>query len=242
MTIKAAIFDVFGTCVDWRRGVAEAVAPAFATKGIEIDPDAFATAWRAEYQPGMEVVRSAGRPYTALDILHRENLERALAKNGLAGAFSEAEKDALNRAWEKLPAWEDVAQGLASIREKVLVAPCSNGSIALMSRLARFAGLEWDAILGAEIAQDYKPKPAVYLASAAAFGLAPSEVLMVAAHNDDLAAARALGFPTAFVPRPTEHGPDQTTDRSPTEQWDIVATDFAELAATLPRPVHVPWE
>ncbi|MEO0428330.1 MAG: haloacid dehalogenase type II [Pseudomonadota bacterium] len=234
MTIKAAIFDVFGTCVDWRRGVAEAVAPAFAAKGIALDPAAFADAWRAEYQPGMEAVRSQGRPYTALDILHRENLDRALTATGLEATFSEAEKDALNRAWEKLPAWPDVPAGLTAIRARVLVAPCSNGSIALMSRLARFAGLEWDAILGAEIARDYKPKPVVYTASAAAFGLAPEELVMVAAHNDDLVAARAQGLRTAFVPRPAEHGPGQTKDLAPSEDWDIVAEDFHAAAAALP--------
>ncbi|MEM6677625.1 MAG: HAD family hydrolase, partial [Pseudomonadota bacterium] len=152
MTIKAAIFDVFGTVVDWRRGVAEAVAPVFAAKGIEDDAYAFADAWRQEYQPAMEGVRSNARPYTPLDILHRENLDRVLEARGLADAFDEAERAALNQAWEKLPAWPDSVPGIARLRATLLVAPCSNGSIALMSRLARFAGLSWDAILGADVA------------------------------------------------------------------------------------------
>ncbi|MEL6575921.1 MAG: haloacid dehalogenase type II [Pseudomonadota bacterium] len=234
MTIKAAIFDVFGTCVDWRRGVAEAIAPTFSEKGVAFDPYTFADAWRDEYQPGMETVRSAGRPYTALDVLHRENLDRALTATGLEGVFTDSEKDTLNHAWEKLPGWTDVPEGLAAIRAKLLVAPCSNGSIALMSRLARFAGLEWDAILGADVARNYKPEPVVYTASAAAFGLAPQEVLMVAAHNGDLAAARETGLRTAFIPRPTEHGPGQTKDLEPTSDWDFVAADFHALAEQLP--------
>ncbi|MEM9783381.1 MAG: HAD family hydrolase, partial [Pseudomonadota bacterium] len=147
MTVKAAIFDVFGTVVDWRTGVAEAVAPALAAKGTGLEPRAFADAWRAEYQPGMERVRSGGRPYVALDVLHRENLERVLAAHGLSAAFGDHEKAALNTAWEQLPPWPDSVGGIAAIAVQMPVAPCSNGSIGLMVRLARFAGLTWDAIL-----------------------------------------------------------------------------------------------
>ncbi|MEM6942287.1 MAG: haloacid dehalogenase type II, partial [Pseudomonadota bacterium] len=204
MKIEAAIFDVFGTCVDWRRGVAEAAAPVFAAKGIATDAHIFADAWRAEYQPAMETIRRDGRPYTPLDILHRENLERVLAAHDLATAFDDDEKAALNRAWEKLPPWPDTVPGLDALKRTLIIAPCSNASVALSTRLARFGGLPWDCILGAEIAQDYKPKPAVYRASAAALQLEPAQVLMVAAHNGDLAAARAEGFATAFVPRLTE--------------------------------------
>lgn len=231
--LKAAIFDVFGTVVDWRRGVAEAVRPAFEAKQIALAPELFADAWRREYQPGMEPIRSGQRGYTALDILHRENLDRALAASGLAEAFSAGERDAMNAAWEKLPPWPDAAEGVRQIRSAMLVAPCSNGSIALMVRLARFAGLSWDAILGAEIAGTYKPEPAVYLRSAAALGALPHEVVMVAAHNGDLAAARAAGLATAFVPRPTEHGPGQATDLEPSEEWDFAAPDLPALARRL---------
>ena len=141
--------------------------------------------------------------------------------------------DSLNTAWERLDPWPDVTDGLSAMRENRIIAPCSNGSIALMTRLARYARLPWDCILGAEIARDYKPKPAVYLASCAALRLPAHAVMMVAAHNDDLHAARAAGLRTAFVPRPAEHGPDQTTDLAPDAEWDIVADDFNDLAARL---------
>lgn len=233
MTPKAAIFDVFGTVVDWRRGVAEAVAPVLAAKGIAVAPEAFADAWRAEYDPAMARVREGARGYVPLDDLHLENLERVLARLAIAERFTETERREMNRAWEKLPPWPDSVAGLAAIRARRLVAPCSNGSVALMARLARFGGLEWDCILGAETARDYKPNPAVYLASAAALRLAPAEVVMVAAHNGDLRAARAVGLQTAFVPRPGEHGPGQTIDLAPEGDWDFVAEDFPALARQL---------
>ncbi|MEM1382858.1 MAG: haloacid dehalogenase type II [Pseudomonadota bacterium] len=233
MAIRAAIFDVFGTVVDWRRGIAGAVAPLFDAKGIAHPPEAFADAWRAEYQPGMEQVRSGNRGYVALDRLHRENLDRALAACNLCDAFDSTERDALNQAWGRLPAWQDSVPGISAIARYCPVAPCSNGSIALMTRLARFAGLPWDCILGADIAEAYKPQPEVYRASTAALGLMPNQVLMVAAHNADLAAARAVGLRTAFVPRRREHGSGQSTDLDPTEDWDLVAADITDLAGQI---------
>ncbi len=220
---RAFIFDVFGTCVDWRRSVAREVAPVLA----DVDAFAFADAWRGEYQPAMERIRAGGRGYVALDILHLENLDRVLDRFGI----DLEDRAGLNRAWERLDPWPDVVAGLQALREKGLLATCSNGSIGMMARLARWGGLPWDAIVGADIAGDYKPKPAVYLRSAEVLGLAPESVTMVAAHNDDLVAARAAGLRTAFVPRPTEHGPGQESDLGPSEEWDIVASDFIELAA-----------
>jgi len=234
MAIKAAIFDVFGTVVDWRRGVSEAVAPALAAQGGP-DPEAFADAWRAEYQPAMETVRSGQRGYVSLDDLHLENLDRVLARYGLAAAFGAAERAELNAAWEQLPPWPDAVAGLSAMKADRIIAPCSNGSIALMTRLARFGGLPWDCILGADVARAYKPDPQAYLGSAAALRLAPAEVVMVAAHNDDLHAARAAGLATAFVPRPTEKGPAQTTDLASDAAWDYIAENFVALAAAL-RP------
>lgn len=235
--IGAAIFDVFGTVVDWREGVAAAARRAFAAKRIDADPHAFADAWRGEYQPAMERVRSGQRGYVPLDDLHLENLERVLARFGIAERFDAGERGELNRAWERLPPWPDSAPAIAAMRAAGLIAaPCSNGSIALMARLARFAGLGWDCILGADVARAYKPDPLAYRRSVAALRLPPSAVVMVAAHNDDLAAARAEGLRTAFVPRPLEHGPGQTSDLAPAEDWDFVATDLEELAATLARP------
>lgn len=221
--IEAAIFDVFGTCVDWRGSVAREVAAVLPG----VDATAFAVAWRAEYDPAMARVREGARGYVPLDDLHLENLHRVAARFGVTAP------DSLNAAWERLDPWPDVVPGLAEMRRARIVAPCSNGSIALMTRLARHAGLPWDCILGAELARDYKPKPGVYLASAAALRLPPAAVMMVAAHNDDLFAARAAGLATAFVPRPTEHGPGQTRDLAPASDWDIVAADFGDLARQL---------
>ena len=223
--VQALIFDVFGTCVDWRTSVTREVAHHVP----EVDPLAFATAWRAEYDPAMARIREGNRGYIPLDDLHLENLLR------VAQDFNVTLKDAetLNHAWEKLDPWSDVPNGLTAIKQKAFVAPCSNGSIALMTRLARYADLPWDCILGAEIARNYKPHPSVYLASAAALRLTPNEVVMVAAHNGDLHAARAAGLKTAFVPRPKEHGPDQTSDLEPDADWDFVARDFRDLAHML---------
>lgn len=232
MKVRAAAFDVFGTVVDWRSGVAAVMETAFRAKGIAQDAAAFADAWRGEYQPAMQRIRSGARGYVPLDDLHRENLDIVLAARGLGGMFPETERADLARAWEQLPPWADSVGGLEAIRAKVPVATCSNGSIALMLHLARFAGLRWDAILGADIARDYKPQAAAYLATCAALRLPPGEVLMVACHNDDLAAARAAGLLTAFVARPDELGPGLGA-KAPTADWDFVAPDFHALAAML---------
>ncbi|MEM7176867.1 MAG: haloacid dehalogenase type II [Pseudomonadota bacterium] len=230
--IRAAIFDVFGTVVDWRTGVAAVAGRSFAEHGIALDPLAFADAWRDEYQPAMEQIRSGGRGYVALDDLHFENLNRILPRFGLEGVFDDASLWALNAAWERLPPWPDSVPGLTAIRQAMIIAPCSNGSIALMSRLARFGALPWDCILGADVARTYKPEPDAYLRSVAALRLEPGEVLMVAAHNSDLSAAAENGLKTAFVPRPDEHGPGMG-EASPTGDWTLVARDFKDLARQL---------
>lgn len=231
--IEALIFDVFGTVVDWRTGIARETDAVFRHRGIDLDPFVFADAWRAEYDPAMARIREGNRGYVALDTLHRENLDRVLERFGLNASFDEPARAALNHAWEKLPPWPDSAAGLDRLKQHYIIAPCSNGSIALMTRLAKYGGLNWDAVTGAELARDYKPQPAVYLASASALGLAPDQVMMVAAHNRDLAAARETGLKTAFLPRPTEHGPGQTIDLEAEEDWDVVAEDLVDLAARL---------
>ncbi|MDF2235551.1 haloacid dehalogenase type II [Albimonas sp. CAU 1670] len=228
MKPKALIFDVFGTVVDWRGGVAAFVAPALQARGLTVEPTALADAWRAEYQPAMQRIREGGRGYIPLDDLHRENLDRALEALGIADAFDAPARDALNPAWEALPPWADVAEGMARLRERVFLAPCSNGSTALMVRLARFAGLRWDCILGADVARNYKPESVVYHASAAALRLARGEVMMVAAHDGDLRAARAAGLQTAFVPRAGEYGTGKP--EMPTQTYDVMAEDFVDLA------------
>jgi len=229
--VRALIFDVFGTLVDWRGSIAREARATLGPLGIETDWLAFADAWRDQYQPAMEEVRAGRLPFCKLDRLHRRNLDIVLAALGLE-RVDEATRVELNLAWHRLDAWPDVAPGLARLRQGFLLAPCSNGNISLMVDLARRNGFAWDAILGAEIARDYKPKPAVYLAAADAFDCAPEATMMVAAHSSDLAAAAETGLATAFVARPDEYGPGRG-ERSPATAVDIVATDLGDLAARL---------
>ena len=230
MAPQAFIFDVFGTLVDWRSSIARQAAERFDRLGIAgVDPDAFADHWRGRYQPAMARVRDGGRGYVALDVLHAENLDETLRHFDLDHVAG-AERADWARDWERLDPWPDVVEGLRACREHALVAPCSNGSIALMARLARHGGLPWDCILGADIARDYKPKPAVYRACCAALRLVPGDVMMVACHNDDLAAARRSGLATGFFARPTEHGAGQRVDLEATADWTVVARDLPDLA------------
>ena len=232
--IKALIFDVFGTLVDWRSGIARETKAFMAEHGVQgIEPEAFADAWRAQYQPAMARIRGGRRGYVALDQLHYENLMVVLKAFELEDRFAEADLRSFARAWEKLPAWPDVSPGLYRLKRTFAIAPCSNGSIALMTWLAKYTDLPWDCVLGAEIAKNYKPKHAVYQRSAEALGLDLGEVMMVAAHNDDLIAARDAGLKTAFVPRPKEHGPGQSIDLEPTSKWDLIAKNFNDLADQL---------
>lgn len=227
--IRALIFDVFGTLVDWHGSVAREVAQIL---GPHVsDPAQFATDWRAQYQPSMQAVRSGALPFSKLDLLHRRNLDVVLAARGLHDV-DEATRQRLNLAWHRLDAWPDVAPGLQRLRQRFLLAPCSNGNISLMVDLARRNQLPWDAILGAELARDYKPKPVVYLTAAGAFDCQPSEVLMVAAHSDDLDAAAACGLRTAHIARPDEHGPG-IGERAATVPVDWQAQGLTDLAEQL---------
>jgi 2-haloacid dehalogenase len=233
MNIRALVFDVFGTCVDWRTGIAREVAAFAKTHGISgVDGAKFADAWRALYQPRMEEVRSGRRPWTILDVLHRESLDRVCADFGVKGVAAAA-LDEFNRAWHRLDPWPDVIEGLARLKTKYVIAPLSNGNVALLLNMAKRAGLPWDAILGAEVARAYKPLPESYLRTAAILGLAPAQVMLVAAHNDDLAAAAATDLKCGFVPRPAEYGPGQTKDLAPERAWDVVAADFLDLAGKM---------
>ncbi|MGG5808063.1 haloacid dehalogenase type II [Falsiroseomonas sp. CW058] len=231
---RALLFDVFGTVVDWRSGIAREAAPFLARHGLRLDPHAFADAWRRRYQPAMEAVRSGARPFTRLDTLHRENLDAVLRDHGLDPAgVPAAELDALNHAWHRLDPWPDAVAGLLRLKARFVIAPLSNGNVALLLDMAKRAGLPWDAILGAEVAQAYKPRPEAYLRTAEILGLAPADCMLVAAHNDDLAAARRCGFGTGFVARPAEYGPGQAKDLAPEQDWDVVARDFGDLADRL---------
>jgi len=232
--IQALLFDVFGTVVDWRSCVAREAAPFLSRYGASADPHAFADAWRRRYAPAMEEVRAGRRGYVRLDVLHRENLLAILPDFGIDPAgVPETEIDSLNHAWHRLDPWPDSVAGLTRLKQRFIIAPLSNGNIRLMIDIAKRAGLPWDAILGAELVQTYKPRPEAYLGTADILGLPPSAICMVAAHNSDLAAARACGLRTAFIPRPTEHGPGQTTDFVPADAWDFVADDITVLADQL---------
>lgn len=231
MAVKALFFDVFGTMVDWRNGVAREAKRVLAPLGHAIDWLAFADAWRAEYQPGMEEVRAGRIGFCKLDLLHRRNLDRILPRFDLR-ELGEAARAELNLAWHRLDAWPDVAPGFARLRQRYLLAPVSNGNISLLVDLARRNMLPWDAILGAEVAGDYKPKPRVYLAAATALDLAPADCLMVAAHSSDLAAATDCGLRTAHVARAGEHGPG-TGETAPRVPVDIAAASFVDLADKL---------
>ena len=229
--VEALFFDVFGTLVDWRTSIAREAEKVLGPLGHRLDWVAFADAWRAEYQPGMEAVRSGRIPFSKLDVLHRLNLERFIPRFGLTG-LSDAVLDDLTMAWHRLDTWPDVPAALARLKRKYIVAPCSNGNIALMVDLARHNNLPWDAILGAEIAGDYKPKPRVYLAACQALDLAPAQCMMVAAHSSDLAAAAQCGLRTAHTARVDEYGP-HTGEAKPTVPVDYAAKDLAELADQL---------
>lgn len=231
MAIRALFFDVFGTLVDWRGGVARETERVLSPLGWRLDWLAFADAWRDEYQPGMEEVRAGRIPFSKLDVLHRRNLERILPRFGISGLAEEVAHE-LNLAWHRLDAWPDVPGGLARLRNCALLAPVSNGNISLMADIARRNALHWDAILGAETAGDYKPKPRVYHAACAALDLAPGDCMMVAAHTNDLLAAGSCGLRTAHVARPHERGPGKG-EAAPAAPVDIAAANLEDLAAKL---------
>ena len=230
--VRALTFDVFGTVVDWRSGIIREAEAIGRSRGISWDWAKFADAWRALYQPSMNRVRRGELPWRPLDELHRSALEQILREFGVEG-LSEAEIDYLNRAWHRLDPWPDAIPGLSRLRRGYILATLSNGNVALLVNMAKRAGLPWDAVLGAEVARHYKPDPEAYLHTAALLGLRPDECMMVAAHNRDLLAAGALGFRTAFVPRPTEYGPNQTVDLAAERSYDVQARDFLDLADQL---------
>jgi len=236
--VNALFFDVFGTLVDWRTGIARDAQALLEPQGIAIDWLDFADAWRAQYQPTMEEVRAGRIPFSKLDVLHRRNLERIRPRFGL-GKLDEATLAGLTLAWHRLDAWPDVPPAMARLHERFLLAPVSNGNISLMVDLARRNGFPWDAILGAEIAGDYKPKPRVYLAACEALDLPPEECMMVAAHSSDLAAAAACGLRTAHVARPDEAGPGKG-ESAPKVAVDVAARTLGDLADSLSRESPAP--
>jgi 2-haloacid dehalogenase len=238
MQIRALAFDVFGTVVDWRSGIAREMAPFLARLGRpDIDPAAFADEWRGLYQPAMEECRSGRRPYTRLDILNRETLETLLARHAIAPASiaEDALADAAH-AWRRLDPWPDAVAGLTRLKAVLPIVTLSNANTALSLAMARRAGLPWDAILGAESTGHYKPLPQAYLGTADILGIAPAELCLVAAHHSDLAAARACGLATAHVARPLEYGGRPAPDRAAAQAWDHQVDSLTALADAFGAP------
>jgi 2-haloacid dehalogenase len=229
ISVKALVFDTFGTVVDWRSSVARDVAALAKKKEVSLDAAKFADAWRAGYGPSMNRVRSGELPWTKLDALHRMTLDKILVDFKFTG-LTEEEKDDLNRAWHRLTPWPDAVAGLTRLKKKFIIAPLSNGNISLMTDLAKYAGLPWDVILGAELARHYKPDREVYQSAADILDVKPADVMMVAAHLGDLRAARQVGLRTAFVTRPKEFGPDGKPDLKGDASVELSATDFNDLA------------
>ena len=231
--VRALVFDVFGTVVDWRSAIVRDGRALAAAKGLDVDWEAFADAWRAGYQPAMQRVRSGEVGWTTIDRLHREILESLLPGFGL-DRLDERQRDDLNRVWHRLDPWPDVVAGLARLKRRYTIATLSNGNVSLLVDMAKRAGLPWDTVLSAELFGHYKPDREVYLGAARVLDVAPAELLMVAAHPSDLAAAARAGLRTAYVPRPHEYGPGGGLRDAPGAQtFDFVAADFGALADRL---------
>ena len=238
LKVKALLFDVFGTVVDWRTGIAREVESIAKKNDISLDPFDFADAWRAEYQPAMEEIRKGRRSFTVLDILHMENLKKIAPKFNMHN-LSDDDFEFLVTAWHRLPGWPDSSDGLNLLKKKYILASQSNGNIALIVNMAKISNLNWDVVLGAEVIGHYKPDPEAYLKACNALNFKTEECLMVAAHEDDLKAARQQGMKTAYVHRPFEYGKDklfdiaEVNDYKTDREWDIVSTDLKNLAKQL---------
>lgn len=233
--VSALVFDVFGTVVDWRGSIIREGRKLGRERRVRVDWAAFADAWRAGYRPAMARVRSGALPWTTIDALHRRILDELLGQFGING-LSEAEKDHLNRAWHRLRPWPDARRGLTRLKRAFTLATLSNGNVALLVNMAKHARLPWDCVFSAELFRHYKPDPETYLGAARLLGLAPRQVMLVAAHKDDLFAAKACGLSTAYVRRPLEYGPQVRVDLKPQRAFDFNAGDFLDLAdQLLPR-------
>ena len=232
LPIKALVFDTFGTVVDWRSSLIAEFEAFGAARGLTVDWVGLVDAWRAGYAPAMDRVRSGELPWTTLDVLHRMTLDPLLHRFGADGLDEDA-RDHLNRGWHRLHGWPDAVPGLTRLRTRFTIGPLSNGNVSLLVEMAKFAGLPWDMVFGADLFEHYKPDPQTYLGACALLDLPPSQVMMVAAHNHDLKAALAAGLRTAFIPRPTEYGPGQTKDQRAEGPWYVVADGLEDLATRL---------
>ena len=227
--VRAILFDVFGSVVDWRTSLINDLTAWSATRGFTANWAALVDDWRGAYAPSMDRVRKGELPWTILDDLHRSTLEVLAREHGLPD-LSDADLDHINRGWHRLKPWPDSVDGLTRLKSRYIIGPLSNGNVALLVNMAKTAGLPWDVICSTELFAHYKPDPETYLGAAKILGLAPHQVMLAAAHNNDLAAARACGLATAFFPRPTEYGPRQSRDYAADQPWDVVADNISDLA------------
>ena len=230
--LRAILFDTFGTVVDWRSSLVAELTKFGAARGIAADWVTLVDHWRAAYAPSMDRVRRGDAPWTKLDDLHRQSLDTLVEKAGIEG-LTEVDRVYLTMGWHRLHAWPDAVPGTARLNSRFITGPLSNGNVSLLVDLKRFNGLAWDVILGAEVVKHYKPDPETYLGACRLLSLEPGEVMLCAAHNEDLRAAQRLGLQTAFVPRPTEYGPHQRRDIEATGPWDHVVTGIDQLADRL---------
>ncbi|MDE2581439.1 MAG: haloacid dehalogenase type II [Rhodospirillales bacterium] len=228
----AIVFDTFGSVVDWRGSLIGELTAFGQARGIAADWTGLVDAWRAAYHPSMQQVRSGALPWTRLDDLHRASLDRLVAEFAVAG-LTEADLRHINRGWHRLNPWPDAVPGLTRLKAKFIIGPLSNGNVSLLANMAKHAGLPWDMVFGSDLFGHYKPDPETYLGVARLLDLEPGQVMMAAAHNGDLAAARACGLMTAFFPRPDEYGPHQARDFKADQAWDVVAADIEDMAAQL---------
>ena len=230
--VQILVFDTFGTVVDWRSAVIAEGEKLGKEKGLKVDWAAFADAWRSGYAPAMNRVRSGELPWTKLDVLHRMTLDGLIEKFKITG-LTEDEKKNFNKVWHRLHGWPDSVSGLTRLKKRFVISPLSNGNVSLLTDMAKFAGLPWDTVLSTELVRHYKPDKETYLMPGEFFDVQPAAVMMVAAHEGDLQAAKALGLRTAFVHRPLEYGPGRTSTMPAAGRFDFLARDLRDLATQL---------
>ena len=227
--VKAMTFDVFGTVVDWRSSIAREAKMMGEQKGFDFDWDNFADKWRAGYGPSMNKVRTGELPWTKIDVLHRMILDELLSEYNITN-LTESEKDHFNRAWHRLDPWPDSVPGLTELKKNYVISPLSNGNVALLVNMAKYGGLPWDTVLSAELAQHYKPDPEAYQSTSEFLGFPIEQIMMVAAHKNDLKSAKGQGMMTGYIPRPKEHRPNTTVDSNPEDYIDIIGENFVDFA------------
>ena len=227
--VKAMTFDVFGTVVDWRSSIAREAKMMGEQKGFDFDWDNFADKWRAGYGPSMNKVRTGELPWTKIDVLHRMILDELLSEYNITN-LTESEKDHFNRAWHRLDPWPDSVPGLTELKKNYVISPLSNGNVALLVNMAKYGGLPWDTVLSAELAQHYKPDPEAYQSTSEFLGFPIEQIMMVAAHKNDLKSAKGQGMMTGYIPRPKEHGPNTTVDSKPEDYIDIIGENIVDFA------------